>query len=149
MHNLLDGVLGLGAVLAVGAVVTCVVLVSRKRRQRAWFQEEQRRQARHKRLLSSLETLDLAMTRLTAAAVQGGEQFVLERTARLARVTAAVDRSGDDELRRLIEAVVAGCDALSTVRREGEERDRLVRRLGDAQREVYRRMEVLLDQALD
>ena len=149
MHNLLDGVLGLGAVLAVGAVVTCMVVVSRKRRQRVWFQEEQRRQARHKRLLSSLETLDLAMTRLTAAAVQGGEQFVLERTARLARVTAAVDRSGDDELRRLIEAVVAGCDALSTVRREGEERDRLVRRLGDAQREVYRRMEVLLDQALD
>jgi hypothetical protein len=149
MHNLLDGVLGLGAVLAVGAVVTCVVLVSRKRRQRVWFQEEQRRQARHKRLLSSLETLDLAMTRLTAAAVQGGEQFVLERTARLARVTAAVDRSGDDELRRLIEAVVAGCDALSTVRREGEERDRLVRRLGDAQREVYRRMEVLLGQAFD
>jgi len=149
MHNLLDGVLGLGAVLAVGAVVTCMVVVSRKRRQRVWFQEEQRRQARHKRLLFSLETLDLAMTRLTAAAVQGGEQFVLERTARLARVTAAVDRSGDDELRRLIEAVVAGCDALSTVRREGEERDRLVRRLGDAQREVYRRMEVLLDQALD
>jgi hypothetical protein len=149
MHHLLEGVLGLGAVLAVGAIVTCVVVASRKRRRRVWFQEGQRRQSRRKRLLSSLETLDLAMTRLTAAALQGGEQFVLERTARLARVTAAVDRGGDDELRRLIEAVVAGCDALSTVRREGEERDRLVRQLGDAQREVYRRMEVLLDQALD
>lgn len=149
MHNLLDGVLGLGAVLAVGAIVACVVVVSRKRRRRVWFQEEQRRQSRRKRLLSSLETLDLAMTRLSAAALQGGEQFVLERTARLARVTAAVDRSGDDDLRRLIEAVVAGCDVLSTVRREGEERDRLVRQLGDAQREVYRRMEILLDQALD
>jgi len=149
MHNLLDGVLGLGTVLAVGAMVACVVMASRKRRRRAWFQEEQRRQSRRKRLLSSLETLDLAMTRLTTAALQGGEQFVLERTARLARVTAAVDRSGDDDLRRLIEAVVAGCDALSAVRRGGEERDRLVRQLGDAQREVYRRMEVLLDQALD
>ena len=149
MHNLLDGVLGLGAVLAVGAIVACVVVASRKRRRRAWFQEEQRRQSHRKRLLSSLETLDLAMTRLTTAALQGGEQFVLERTARLARVTAAADRSGDDDLRRLIDAVVAGCDALSTVRREGEERDRLVRQLGDAQREVYRRMEVLLDQALD
>jgi len=149
MHHLLDGVLGLGAVLAVGAIVTCVVVASRKWRRRVWVQEEHRRQSRRKRLLSSLETLDLAMTRLTAAALQGGEQFVLERTARLARVTAAVDRSGDDDLRRLIEAVVAGCDALSTVRREGEERDRLVRQLGDAQREVYRRMEVLLDQAFD
>jgi len=149
MDNLLDGVLGLGAVLAVGAIVACVVVASRKRRRRAWFQEEQRRQSRRKRLLSSLETLDLAMTRLTTAALQGGEQFVLERTARLARVTAAVDRTGDDELHRLIEAVVAGCDSLSTARRDGGERDRLVRQLGDAQREVYRRMEVLLDQALD
>jgi len=149
MDNLLDGVLGLGAVLAVGAIVACVVVASRKWRRRAWSQEEQRRQSRRKRLLSSLETLDLAMARLSAAALQGGEQFVLERTARLARVTAAVDRTGDDELHRLIEAVVAGCDSLSTARRDGGERDRLVRQLGDAQREVYRRMEVLLDQVLD
>ena len=149
MRDLLDVVLVLGVVLVVGAVVTCVIVASRKRRQRVWFQEEQQRQSHRKRLLSSLETLDLAMTRLTSAALQGGEQFVLERTARLARVTAAVDRTGDDELHRLIEAVVAGCDALSTARREGAERDRLVRQLGDAQREVYRRMEVLLDQVFD
>lgn len=149
MHHLLDGVLGLGAVLALGAIVTCVVVASRKRRRRVWVQEQQRRQSCRKRLLSSLETLDLAMTRLTTAALRGGEQFARERTTRLARVAGAVDQSGDDELRKLIEVVIADCDALSTAPREGEERDRLVRQVGDAQREVYRRMEVLLDQAFD
>jgi hypothetical protein len=149
MGDLLIGVLGLGAVLALGAVVTCLIVVSRKQRQRVWAREEQRRQSRRRRLLSSLESLDLAMTRLATAALRGSEQFAQERAVGLAQVVDAANRSGDDELRRLMEVVVARCDALSAAGREGGDGDRLVRQLGEAQREVYRRIEVLLDQTLD
>jgi hypothetical protein len=45
--------------------------------------------------------------------------------------------------------MVARCDALNATRQEGERLDQLVQHLGEAQQEVYRRMEVLLDQALD
>ena len=145
MGDLLIGVLGLGAVLALGAIVTCLIVVSRKQRQRVWAQEEQERQSHRRRLLSSLESLDLAMTRLTTAALRGSEQFAQERAVGLAQVADAANRSGDDELRRLSEVVVARCDVLSAAEREGGDWDRLVRQLGEAQREVYRRMEVLLD----
>jgi hypothetical protein len=149
MDDLLIGVLGLGAVLALGAVVACLIVVSRKRRRRVWALEEQRRQSRRRRLLSSLESLDLAMTRLSTAALRGSDQFAQERAVGMAQVVDAANRSGDDELRRLSEVVVARCDALSAVGREGGDGDRLVRQLGEAQREVYRRMEMLLDQTLD
>jgi hypothetical protein len=149
MGDLLIGVLGLGAMLALGAIVTCLIVVSRKQRQRVWAQEEQERQSHRRRLLSSLESLDLAMTRLATAALRGSEQFSQERAVGLAQVADAANRSGDDELRRLMELVVARCDALSAAGREGGDGDRLVRQLGEAQREVYRRMEVLLDQTLD
>jgi hypothetical protein len=150
MRDLLIGMLGLGAVLALGAIVTCLIVVSRKQRQRVWAQEELRRQSRRRQLLSSLESVDLAMTRLATAALRGSEQSAQERSVGLAQVVDAANRSGDDELRRLSEVVVARCDALSAAeRREGEDWDRLVRQLGEAQREVYRRMEVLLDQTFD
>lgn len=145
MGDLLIGVLGLGAVLALGAIVTCLIVVSRKQRQRAWAQEEQERQSHRRQLLSSLESLDLAMTRLTTAALRGSEQFAQERAVGLAQVADAANRSEDDELRRLMEVVVARCDALNAAEREGGDWDRLVRQLGEGQREVYRRMEVLLD----
>jgi hypothetical protein len=150
MRDLLIGVLGLGAVLALAAVVTCLILVSRKQRQRVWAQEELRRQSRRRQLLSSLEAVDLAMTRLSSAALRGSEQLAQERAVGLAQVADAANRSGDDELGRLMEVVITRCDALSAAeRREGEDWDRLVRQLGEAQREVYRRMEVLLDQTFD
>ena len=150
MRDLLIGVLGFAAVLALGAIVACLVLVLRRRRRRVRAQEEWRRESHRKRLLSSLETLDLAMTRLTAAALRGSEQFALERAAGLSRVTSAADWSGDEELRRLMEIVVAQCDALSAAERAGgDARDRLVHQLGEAQRRVYRRMEMLLDQPFD
>jgi hypothetical protein len=149
MGDLLIGVLGLGAMLALGAIVTGLIVVSRKQRQRVWAQEEQERQSHRRQLLSSLEALDLAMTRLTTAALRGSEQFAQERAVGLTQVADAANRSGDDELRRLMEVVVARCDALSAAEREGEHRDRLVRQLGEAQREVYRRMEVLLARTFD
>lgn len=149
MRDPLIGVLGLGAMLALGAIVTGLIVVSRKQRQRAWAQEELRRQSRRRQLLSSLESLDLAMTRLTTAALRGSEQLAQERAVGLAQVADAANRSGDDELGRLMEAVVARCDALSAAEPEGEDGDRLVRQLGEAQREVYRRMEVLLARTFD
>jgi hypothetical protein len=149
MRDPLIGVLGLGAVLALGAIVTCLIVVSRKQRQRVWAQEELRRQSHRRQLLSSLESLDLAMTRLATAALRGSEQFAQERAVGLAQVAGAANRSGDDELGRLMELVIARCDALSAAEREAGDWDRLVRQLGEAQREVYRRMEVLLDQTFD
>jgi len=149
MRDLLIGALGLWAVLALGAIVTGLIVAVRRRRQRVRVQEERRRRSRRKRLLSSLEALDLAMTRFTTAAFQGSGQSAQERATRLARVANAADRCGDEELRRLMDAVVARCDALCAAEREGEPRDRLARQIGEAQREVYRRMEVLLDRTVD
>lgn len=147
--SLLTGVLTFAAVLALGAIVICLAVIARKRRQVIRKRKEQRRQWDRARLLSSLEVLDLSMTRLTTAALQGSEQFAQERAAGLAQATNALHQIGDDELGRLVEVVVARCDALSATRQEGERLDQLVQQLGEAQQEVYRRMEALLDQALD
>ena len=150
MRDLLIGVLGFAAVLALGAIAARVVVVFRRRRRQARAREDGRRESDRKRLLSSLETLDLAMARLTTAALRGSEQFARERATGLSRVVSAADRTEDEELRRLMEAVVARCDALSAAgQAKGDARDRLVRQLGEAQRQVYRRMEVLLDQVFD
>ena len=146
MSDLLTDVLIFAAGLALGGIVTCLVVSARKQRRGVWAREEQRRQWRRERLLSSLEALDAGLTSLTTAALQGSEQFAQERSAGLAQATNAVNRSGDGELRRLVEVVVVCCDTLSAAGREGEDFGRLVEQLGEAQREVYRRMEVLLDQ---
>ena len=139
-------VLVLTAALALGAIVICLAVIFRQRRQVIRKRKEQRRQWERARLLYSLETLDLGLTRLTAAALQGSVQFAQERAAWLAQATEAVGQSGDDELRRLVETMVARCDALGAAGREGESLDPLVQQLGEAQQEVYRRMEVLLDE---
>lgn len=144
--DLLIGVLGLAVALVLGAIIVYLIVAFRKRRQRVWAREEQRRQSRRRRLLSSLEALDLAMASLTTAVLQGSEKFAQKRAIGL---TQAANRSGDDELGRLVEAVVVRCDALSVAERGGEDLEQLIRQLGEAQRDVYRRMEVLLDQTFD
>jgi len=150
VSDLLIGLPGLAAVLVLGAVVIYLVVTAGKRRRWVWEQEEeQRHQWRREQLLSSLEALDVGLTGLATAALQGSEQLAWERVPRLAQATNAVNQSGDDELRRLVEVVVACCDALGAAGREGEEFEQLVCQLGEAQRGVYRRMEVLLDQTLD
>lgn len=147
--DLLIGVLGLAVALILGAIIVYLVVAFRKRRQQVWAREEQRRQSRRRRLLSSLEALDLAMASLTTAVLQGSEKFAQKRAIGLAQAANAANRSGDDELGRLVEAVVVRCDALSVVERGGEDLEQLIRQLGEAQRDVYRRMEMLLDQTFD
>jgi hypothetical protein len=93
--------------------------------------------------------LDAGLTSLTTAALQGSGQFERERAAGIAQTTNAANQSGDDGLRRLVGVVVAHCDALSVTGREKEGFGQLVRQLGEAQREVYRQMEMLLDQTFD
>jgi len=149
MSDLPLGVLGFAGVLALGAIVTSLVVIVRERHRHAWEREEQRRKLYRERLLFSLEALDVGLASLITAALQGGEQLARERVPRLAQTINAVNQSRDDELRRLMEVVVAHCDALGAAGREGEDFDRLVHQLGEAQRKVYRRMEMLLDQAFD
>ena len=149
MGNLLVGVIGFVAGLALGALATYLLMVSRTRRKPMEAREERPRQWQRAPLLASLEALDLGMTGLATAALQGGDGLAPERAASLAQVTSAVNRSGDDVLRRLVEAVVAHCDALSAAGPGGENRERLVQQLGEAQREVYRRIEMLLGQTFD
>lgn len=149
MSDLPVGVLSLAAVLGLGAIVVSLTVIARERRRRVLAREEQRRKLCRERLLFSLEALDAGLTNLVTAALQGDEQLARERVPRLAQAISAANRSGDDELRRLMEVVVARCDALGAVGREGEGFDRLVHQLGEAQRKVYRRIEVLLDQVLD
>lgn len=153
MDNLLVGLIGFVAGLALGAAVTYLamafrapLIVSGMSRRSARAREEQPRYWQRAPLLASLEALDLGMTSLATAALQGGDGFAPERAANLAQVTRAVNRSGDEVLRRLVEAVVAHCDALTAAGPAGENRERLVQQLGKAQREVYRRMEMLLGQ---
>lgn len=152
MSDLLIGVLGFAAALALGALVAYLILAAKKQRQQSRAKEKQHRQWRHQQLLSSLGTLDAGLTNLTTAALRGSEQFEQERAAGLAQATHAANRSGDDELCRLVETVVARCDTLGMAvqeEREEEYLDLSVRQLGEAQHKVYRRMEVLLDQAFD
>jgi ABC-type nickel/cobalt efflux system permease component RcnA len=152
MGGLLIGVLSFATGLALGAIVIYLVVVSGRQRRRVRAREGQRRRGRRERLLSSLEALDAGLTRLTTAALEGGEPLARARAAGIAQAADAAHRSGDDELQRMVGVVVARCDALSATRREGmevEEFDQLVRQLGEAQREVYRRMEALLDQVSD
>jgi len=156
MGNLLVGVIGFVAGLALGAVVTYLLMTSRTplivsgmSRRSARAREERPRQWQRAPLLASLEALDLGMTSLATAALQGGDGLAPERAASLAQVTNAANRSGDDVLRRLVETVVAHCDALSAAGPGGENRERLVQQLGEAQREVYRRIEMLLGQTFD
>lgn len=140
------GVLILAVALALGAIAVGLAVVFRQRGRAIRKRKEQRRQWERARLLYSLETLDVSLTRLAAAALQGSAQFAQERAAWLAQATEAVGQSGDDELRRLVETMVARCDALGAAGREGKSVDPLVQQLGEAQQEVYRRMEVLLDE---
>jgi hypothetical protein len=149
MGNLLVGVIGFVAGLALGALATYLLMVSRAPRKPVEARDERPRQWQRAPLLASLEALDLGMTSLATAALQGGDGLAPERAASLAQVTSAVNRSGDDVLRRLVETVVAHCDALSAAGPGGENRERLVQQLGEAQREVYRRIEMLLRQTFD
>jgi len=149
MSDLLIGITSFAAGLALGAIVTYLIVTSRKQLQWAQVREEQRRQWRRERLLSSLEALDASLTSLTTAALQGSGQFEQERAAGVAQATNAANRSNDDELRRLVGVVVAHCDALSAAGREEEGFGQLVHQLGEAQRDVYRRIEMLLDQTFD
>jgi len=153
-------VLGFVVVLAVGAIVIYLVARAKEPRQQVWTPEEQGRQWQHQRLLSSLGALDLAMTNLATAALQGREQIEREMEHELAQAISAANRSGDDELCRLVDGVAARCDALGTAGQGGLEnenglgygkdsRDRLVRYLGETQRTIYRRMEALLGQIFD
>ena len=149
MGNLLVGIIGFVAGLALGALATYLLMVSRTPRKPVEAWEERPRQWQRAPLLASLEALDLGMTSLATAALQGGDGLAPERTASLAQVTNAANRSGDDVLRRLVETVVAHCDTLSAAGPGGENRERLVQQLGGAQREVYRRIEMLLGQTFD
>lgn len=149
MGDLLVGALSFAAGVALGAGIVYLVVVRGPHQGAVRAREEQRRQWRRERLFSSLETLDLAMATLTTAAFQGAERLAQERATGLAQLTNAVNRSGDDELRRLVEVVVERCDALGAAGRGAQGFDRLVQQLGDSQRDVYRRMEVLLDQTFD
>jgi hypothetical protein len=146
MGGLSATVLGFAAVLAVGVTVVFLIIIVRGHRRRVRAREEQNRALRYERLLFSLETLDVGLVGLTTAALQGRDQFARERVPRLAQVISAANRSGDEELRRLTDVVAACCDALSRATQEGDRVDWLVHQLVDAQREVYRRMETLLDQ---
>ena len=136
MSDLPVGALGFVVVLILGALVAYLFVRARKPRQRAWVPEEQGRQWRHQRLLSSLGALDLAMTDLTTAALRGSEQLAQELESGLARAISAADRSGDDELRRLVDEVAAHCDTLSATGQgeledgfREEDLDRLVKSL--------------------
>ena len=149
MGNLLVGVIGFVAGLALGALATYLLMVSRTRRKPMEAREERPRQWQRAPLLASLEALDLGMTSLATAALQGGDGLAPERAASRAQVASAVNRSGDDVLCRLVETVVTHCDALSAAGPGGENRERLVQQLGEAQREVYRRIEMLLGQTFD
>jgi len=149
MGNLLVGIIGFVAGLALGALATYLAMVSRTPRKPVEAWEEQPRRWQRSPLLASLEALDLGMTSLATAALQGSDGLAPERAASLAQVTNAANRSGDDVLRRLVETVVTHCDALSAAGPGGENRERLVQQLGEAQREVYRRMEMLLGQTFD
>ena len=156
MSDLPVSVLGFVVVLVLGAIVAYLFVRARKPRQRAWIPEEQGRQWRHQGLLSSLGALDLAMTDLTTAALQGNEQLTQELESGLARAISAANRSGDEELCRLVDEAAAHCDALGTTGKDGledgfreEDLDRLVRQLGEVQRAIYRRMETLLAQVFD
>ena len=152
--------LGLVAVLAVGAIIIYLVARAKEPHRRVLVSEEQGRQWQHQRLLSSLGALDLAMTNLATAALQGREQLVREMEHELAQAVSAANRSGDDELCRLVDEVAARCDALGAVGQDGlenengpgpgeESLDPLVRHLGEARRAIYRRMETLLCQVFD
>ncbi len=149
MSDLLISIVSFAAGLALGVIVTYLIVTSRKQLQWAQVRDEQRRQWRRERLLSSLEALDAGLTSLTTAALQGSGQFEQERAAGRAQTTNAANQSGDDGLRHLVGVVVAHCDALSVTGREKEGFGQLVRQLGEAQREVYRQMEMLLDQTFD
>ncbi len=145
-------VIGFVAVLVLGAIVAYLRARARKPRQRAWIPEEQGRQWRHQGLLASLGALDLAMTNLTTAALQGREALVQELESGLAQAVSAANRSGDDELRRLVDEVTARCDGLDVSEQDGTEDqalDQLVHHLGEAQRAMFRRMETLLEQVFD
>jgi len=145
MNELPVGLLGFAAALGLSAMVVVLRLIVRERRRKLAVREERRRERRRERLLLSLEALDAGLAGLIAAALQGDDQFERERVPRLAQAIGAANRSGDDELRRLMETVVASCDALNAADEGGRELGRLLRQLGDAQRQVYRRMETLLD----
>jgi len=138
--------------LTLCVLTTALVLSVRWRRKRVWAREEQGRQLYRSQLLSSLEALDLAMTHLNIAARRGNEQLARERVHRLGQAIGATMRSGDDELRRLVSVMAERCDALVAAGRDGleeEDVERLAHQLGEAQREIYRRMEALLAQVCD
>ncbi|MCP4536958.1 MAG: hypothetical protein GY832_07405 [Chloroflexi bacterium] len=152
MSDLPVGVLSVVTVLALGTIGAGLTIVAKKRRRWIQAREEQARQAYRGRLLSSLETLDLALTGINTAAYRGSEHLAQERVGGLARAITAANWSGDSELRQLVSVMVTHSDALITAGRDGledKDLDLLADRISETQRDVYRRMEVLLDQAFD
>ncbi len=152
MSDLPVGVLSFVLVLALGTIVAGSTVAVKKMQRWIQIRKEQDRQLYRSRLLSSLETLDMALTGLNTAAYRGSEHLARERVCGLARAISAANWSGDDELRRLVSVMATHSDALIMAGRDGleeENLDLLVGRIGETQREVYRRMEVLLDQAFD
>jgi hypothetical protein len=145
-------VLGFVAASVVGALAVYLVARARKPHLQAWVPEEQGRQWRHQGLLASLGALDLVVTNLTTAVLQGGESLARELESGLAQAASAASRSEDDELRRLVDEIAARCDALDATGQDGlggEALDQLVCHLGQTQRAMYRRMEALLGQVFD
>ena len=151
MSDLSGGVLGFVVVLALGVIVAGLTVAVRKKRHRVRMRDEQDQQSYRRRLLSSLGALDLALTNLNTAARRGNEYLERERVYRLAQAVSAVNRSGDSELRRLVSVMATRSEALVTAGCDGldEDLDLLVRQLGETQQEIYRRMEVLLEQVSD
>ena len=145
MSDVPVGVLGFVVALMLGAFAAGLTVAVRRRRRRVRAQEERDRQEYRRRLLSSLETLDLALTGINAAAYRGSEHLARERICGLARAISAANWSGDDELRRLVSVIAMRSDTLVKAGRKelGEEDlNLLVRQIGETQQQIYRRMEV-------
>lgn len=163
MDKLTGWALGLAAGLALIAVVYAIVTAitaarRRRQRQRDKASEWQKRWWRRQQLLSTLKSLDLAVSKLAAAATQGNAELERESHIRRAQAISAATRSGDDELRRLVETLITHCEALKAGYgykygdengSEDERRRRIIQQLGEDQQEIYRRMKVLLDHTLD
>ncbi|MBN1488098.1 MAG: hypothetical protein JW981_10680 [Anaerolineae bacterium] len=146
---------GFSLVIAIVLLVILIIKIQRDRKRQGsvWVWQEQRQQWQQERVLKSLETLDVALTEFVRAAFEGNENFLEERSSLLAQAANTASSIGDVELRKLVETLVARCQALYTARHKEnhpeEEIDRLARQFSEAQGQVYRRIEYLLEKQVD